>query len=170
MKMTRQTVCISTLKKKLDPSLSKGLLFLHAISGCDTTSRLHGIGKATVLKKFSTLKDSCTEFMCASSSKAAISKAGEKVLLDMYGCATMSSLTLARVQKFQTKVSNSTGFVPPEKLPPTSDAAKFYCYHTFHQVQAWRGTDLLSEKWGWQKANFGLDPLRMSKEAAYQGF
>ena len=30
--------------------------FLHAILGCDTTSQLYGIGKATFLKKFKSSK------------------------------------------------------------------------------------------------------------------
>ena len=47
----KHTECISTLKKKLDPHLSKSTLFLHAVSGCDTTSRPYGIGKVGVLKK-----------------------------------------------------------------------------------------------------------------------
>ncbi|KAK3753792.1 hypothetical protein QZH41_006474 [Actinostola sp. cb2023] len=107
-----QKVCITTLKKKLDPSLSEALLFLHAISGCDTTSRPHGIGKVTVLKKYAALKNSTYIFMSPSSSKEAIEKAGEKALLVIYGCPTSPNLNSARVKKFQVMVATSAGLKP----------------------------------------------------------
>ncbi|KAK3749685.1 hypothetical protein QZH41_004324 [Actinostola sp. cb2023] len=47
------------------------------LHGCDTTSRPHGIGKVTVLKKYAALKNSTYIFMSPSSSKEAIEKAGE---------------------------------------------------------------------------------------------
>ena len=40
---SRQTLCIFTLKRNLDPELIYGLLSLHASSGCDTTSGPYGI-------------------------------------------------------------------------------------------------------------------------------
>ena len=36
----------------LSPDIKASLLLIHAFSGCDTTSALYGISKATVLKKF----------------------------------------------------------------------------------------------------------------------
>ena len=36
------------VKEQLSKEVCKNLLFLHAITGCDTKSRLHGVGKATV--------------------------------------------------------------------------------------------------------------------------
>lgn len=121
--MSKQTVSIKTLKKKLDPSLSRGLLFLHAISGCDTTPRPYGIGK--VFKKVSTLRNSINTFMSPSSSKKDVQTAGENALLEIYGCQRSSTLNSARVVRFQEKVATA-GYVPPEKLPPTSDAASFH--------------------------------------------
>ena len=34
---TKRNVCITTLSKRLHPLLTKNLVFLHAVSGCDTT-------------------------------------------------------------------------------------------------------------------------------------
>jgi len=161
-----QKVCITTLKKKLDPSLSEALLFLHAISGCDTTSRPHGIGKVTVLKKYAALKNSTYIFMSPSSSKEAIEKAGEKALLVIYGCPTSPNLNSARVKKFQVMVATSAGYVPPEKLPPTTEAASHHSHRTYHQVQAWRENDVSSELWGWLASSAGLVPVRMAQPAA----
>ena len=44
---------INAIRAKLGDEYAKFLPVLHAISGCDTTSQLHGIGKITVLKKHS---------------------------------------------------------------------------------------------------------------------
>ena len=42
---------IKEVKKQLEPKMIKNILFLHCILGCDTTSRLHGIGKRLSIKK-----------------------------------------------------------------------------------------------------------------------
>ncbi len=42
---------IKTSKEKLGSCICSKLLFVHAITGCDTTSRLYGIGKTTSLSK-----------------------------------------------------------------------------------------------------------------------
>ena len=162
----KQNVCITTLSKRLDPLLTKNLLFLHAISGCDTTSRPFGIGKVGVLKKYAALENSASTFMSPTSSKSDIEKEGERALLIMYGCATVSSLSSARFDRFQVKVATSAGYVPPEKLPPTVDAERFHSLRTYHQVQTWRGNNLPPENWGWSTSPSGLVPFKMSKEAA----
>ncbi len=45
---------ILLLRESLGEQVCQLLLFIHAICGCDTTSRLYGIGKATALKKAQT--------------------------------------------------------------------------------------------------------------------
>jgi hypothetical protein len=162
----KQTICITELKKNLDPVLVESLLFLHAISGCDTTSRPYGIGKSTVLTKYNTLQHSATTFMSPLSSKQDIEKAGEEALLVIYGCTSSPNLNAARVVKFQLKVATSAGYVSPEKLPPTCDAAVFHSLRTYHQVQEWRGNSTNPVDWGWVKSGSGLVPIRMEKAAA----
>lgn len=73
----KQNVCITTLSKRLDPLLTKNLLFLHSVSGCDTTSRPFGIGKVGVPKKYAALENSASTFMSPTSSKSDIEKEGE---------------------------------------------------------------------------------------------
>ena len=48
---TRQIWCIKQTKELLGPKVCDNLLFIHAILGCDFTSRLFGIGKGMALKK-----------------------------------------------------------------------------------------------------------------------
>lgn len=166
MVTSKQTVCVTTLAKKLDPLLSGALLFLHAFSGCDTTSRPYGIGKVSVLKKYAELERCSSIFMSPSSSKAEIERAGEDALLIIYGCTTSLTLDSARVDKFQQKVATATQYVSPEKLPPTSDAAIFHSHRAYHQVQAWCGNDLPAEEWGWTTSPSGLYPVKMSQPPA----
>ena len=44
------TIAINSAKDALGEEICSSLLFAHAISGCDTTSALYGIGKLKVLK------------------------------------------------------------------------------------------------------------------------
>ena len=43
---------VKQVKTELGSFVCKHILFLHAMLGCDTTSRLLGIGKGTILKEF----------------------------------------------------------------------------------------------------------------------
>ena len=127
------TVSATTIKRRVDVQLSKSLLFFHAISGYDRTSRPHGIGKGKVLKKYATLAESTATFMARETSKVALEKAAKGALTIRYG-SHVDDLKTAR-QKFQTKVATAAGYVPPEKLPPISDAARIHSRRIFLQVQ-----------------------------------
>ena len=119
-----------------------------------------------VLKKYAELEQCSSIFMSPSSSKGEIKRAGEDVLLVIYGCTTSLSLDSARVDKFMLKVSKATQYVSPEKLPPTSNAAIFHSYRAYHQVQTWRGKVLPAEEWGWTTSPSGLHPVKMSQPSA----
>ena len=54
---------IRILQDHLAPDLTASLLFLHAITGCDTTSRPHSIGKVMAMSKCHQLKDAASLFM-----------------------------------------------------------------------------------------------------------
>ncbi|CAB4010879.1 Hypothetical predicted protein, partial [Paramuricea clavata] len=139
MVAAKRTVCASTIKRRVDVKVSESLLFLHAVSGCDTTSRPHGIGKVGVLKKYAALAESAATFMASESSKVALETAGERALLIMYGIQ-VDDLKTARLQRFQTKVATAARYVPPEKLPPTSDAAQFHSHCVFSRYKHGKGT------------------------------
>ena len=68
------TVSATIIKRRVDVQLSKSLLFLHAISGYNRTSRPHGIGKVGVLKKYATLAESTATFMARETSKVSLEK------------------------------------------------------------------------------------------------
>ena len=65
----------------------KHTLFQHAFLGCDTTSRLFGIGKGAILKKFkanSALQQEADVFDLTSSTPGEIESAGEKAIVAIY--------------------------------------------------------------------------------------
>ena len=83
--------------------MSANILFLHALLGCDTTSRLFGIGKAAILKKFETntvLQQSAKVFDDESAAPEEIAVAGEKALVEMYNGKKNESLNALRKRKY----------------------------------------------------------------------
>ena len=78
---------INQTKEDLGMFFCKQILFQHAILGCDTTSRLFGIGKGAIVKKLkgnATLKQAAEVFDSVSSTPKDIESAGEKALVAIY--------------------------------------------------------------------------------------
>ena len=75
-----------------------------------------------------------------------IAIAGEQLMLKLYGAKKSDSLDSYRHTLYLTRVSKksltSDGF-QLESLPPTTAAAKFHAYRTYHTVQQWLGNDAL---------------------------
>ena len=68
--------------------LCDGLLFVHALTGCDTTSRIHSVGKGAVLRKYKKIKrfrELAQCFMDETSSKEDVIEAGEQIMLLVNG-------------------------------------------------------------------------------------
>ena len=95
-----------------------------------------------------------------------VEKAGEQALISIYGGISGSDLNFTRASKFTEKVVASSSYIPPERLPPTSDAARFHSQRVYLQVQAWLGISLNPTEWGWSlhKSN-RLKPRRMEQSA-----
>ena len=83
------------VKEQLGKEVCRNLFFLHAITGCDTTSRLYGVGKAAVLKKFENIlsfKEQANVFSCHSAVSNVVT-AGEKALVSLFGGEKLASKT-----------------------------------------------------------------------------
>ena len=75
---------IQIIKEQLGADVSNHTLFLHAVLGCDTTSRLYGIGKGSSLRKFKTsnhFREQAKLFDEESASQEAICAAGDQALV-----------------------------------------------------------------------------------------
>ena len=113
---------IFNLQKELDPDLSHSLLFIHALSGCDTTSKPYGIGKISAISKYCDLKGTAELFMKADINHEQIELFGNQAIATLYGCKHGADLNFERASKFTEKIASNSAYLPPERLPPTSDA------------------------------------------------
>ena len=119
---------------------------MHVLNGCDTTSRLFGIGKSMALKKIKdkTFSEASTVFAGTEASEEEIAAAGERALVCLHNGKPGDSLNTLGHRKFCEKVS--TGFVQVHTLPPTSSAAIYQSFRVYLQVQKWT-QDLDSKAW-----------------------
>ena len=133
---------IMALKSNLPPELSASLLFIHVITGCDTTSRPYGIGKSSVLNKYALLSQYSDVFLQANQSIFETETAGNLAMAILYGGDEEHALESLRVSNFSEKVVTGNKYIPPERLPPTSDSANFHSQRVYLQVQAWLGNNM----------------------------
>jgi hypothetical protein len=136
---------------------------IHALTGCDTTSRMFGIGKGNVLKKVKVNKTLQQEFQNFqnSESQESVINVGEGLLVALYNGSAYETLNLLRLRLFADKAVNTLNTVQIHTLPPTSAAAKFHCLRAFLQVQQWTGDPYLDPTtWGWKVENKQYVPIR----------
>jgi len=167
---------VEETRKGLGGDICDNILFLHAILGCDTTSRPYGIGKGASLVQFR--KDAAFR-NCAdvfnrnpgSVSKEEITAAGETAVMYLY-CAKDHAGGLNRLRKitFLDKVASNQVYIKPECLPPTGDACKHHSLRVYYQILEWKG---LSEglnvlDYGWKVRNGTLEPRKTDKGPAPQ--
>ena len=108
--------------KNIETETCKLLPFAQAILDCDTTSRLHGLGKGIALKRLrgnEQLRENALRFSRIDASKEEINAAGEAALSILYGGESTDNLDSYRQQVFRQKVAMCTTFVHPQNLPPT---------------------------------------------------
>ena len=150
----------------LTTSTIKNLPFVHAFLGCDTTSRIQGLGKSISLKKI----QSCEEFakLAEKFSKPDMTPddivcAGEKALILLYNAKDSESLNSLRYRKFIDKTSVKLSQVDPSALPPTSSAFKYHSLRVYLQVQQWiiRECVLKPDHWGWSLVGGKYIPIEM---------
>ena len=162
---------IGEAKRTLTDNVCDGLLLIHAITGCDTTSRVHTIGKASVLHKFqksTRFRELSAIFLSESSSKEDIVDAGEKLILQILGASKKeNSMDELRLANCYRKLGGKSA-VKPQSLGPTSDATAQHSPRVYHQVQAWQGRDLIPEEWAWILANGKLMPVKITLPPAPQ--
>ena len=158
---------IKATKQMLGPDICNHILFIHALLGCDTTSRLYGIGKGASLKRFRASHTFCEQakvFDTHSASIHDVVDAGEKALVIIYNGKSTDTLDSLRYQRFCEKVASKSSHVKPQALPPTSGAAKYHSLRVYLQVQEWKGSadELHPTDWGWQECDEGFVPLQTS--------
>lgn len=161
--------CIKSIKSVMSPETVETLYFWNSILGCDTSSRVYGMGKGTLFKKWhadSRMIDIARIFTNPDLTHDQIAEAGENALVLMYGGEIGTSLNYLRYVKFNQKVSSATSAINAKSLPPTSAAARQHSYRVHHQIQAWLGNDMDACKWGWCLKDEKLYPVGTTEPPA----
>ena len=152
--------------------LTQILPLIHAVTGCDTTSRVYGLGKRGGLQKFmksKMLQAKAKTFLRKGEHKSKIIQDGEAILLELCRATQchQNNLDRLRFDIFSSKVANAQiNPVKPHELPPTSSAAKYHSLRVYHQVQTWCGEFLVAHDWGWFLKEGYLLPILMEKNPA----
>lgn len=129
---------IAELQNCLGPAKEK-ILFLHAISGCDTTSFLFNKGKKAslaVLRKSPQLFEELSLFYATDASKPEIVKAGIKFLLKLYNAKHTLSLNELRYFMYLRITSRQvlSSQFNLAVLPPTEKSAEQHLLRVYYQV------------------------------------
>ena len=144
------------------PKCQDHILFLHAVTGCDTTSSFFRKGKTKIFKLFEKRPDlvECAEvFSKIDSSPDIIIASGIKFILAIYGASqNINSIDSYRYLSF-VKNTRKNKSVQLACLPPTSASAHQHVYRVYYQVQVWLGNNMDPEKWGWTLKENCLKPI-----------
>lgn len=138
------------------PFCKENILFLHAVTGCDTTSSFFGKGKKIAISlmenksKNINLKNAIEAFKIVGQSHESIFENGITFLLSLYGAPEKTTcIDEYRYVSFAKAVANNTKTLKPvklESLPPTSDAARQHFYRVYLQVQNWMSNEMSPEE------------------------
>lgn len=158
-----KVINISTLRTHLGP-LTHHLLFLHAVTGCDSTSALYGRGKKKafgMLRKDKQMQSTVAVFNSPSATQAEVVEAGEKFIVSLYGGRLTDSLDTYRYFMYNKAIARLTVKSKFElaSLPPTSAAARQHSLRVYLQVQLWLGRQIRPEDWGWHTVGDSLNPV-----------
>jgi len=164
------SVSIQKVQEINGTSAVRQLLVIHALAGCDTTSALHGRGKASAFWKLVRSADTMplTDIVASTTGTAdEVASAGMKLLVLLYGGQMSDNLNRLRFAKYMQKIPTSQ--VLPEKLPPTERAALYHSLRVHLQVMQWTTLNTSvteATNWGWKLEGKTLVPIPTDLEPA----
>ena len=151
---------IKVTQSELGADICNNILFMYAILGCDTTSRLYGLGKGLSLKRFTSsalLRDKAEQFYKKDATVDAVIDAGEVSLVCLYSGKEGDNVNGLRYAKFCDKVATNKVHIRPQTLPPVSAAVRYHSMRVYMQVQQWLGVCNMKETdWGWMRKDENL--------------
>lgn len=131
---------ISTLQQQLGHNIKSSILFLHAMSGCDTTSFLFKKSKKqllSALKKDGFLCHRASLFLKQDAPKEELFDIGFKCILKWYGANKVQKLNDFRFILYNKIISRQklAANFNLAVLPPTEEAAKEHILRVYFQVK-----------------------------------
>ena len=163
---------IKVLKQLLGDGVCSDMLFAHAFSGCDTTSRIFGVGKKTVFQKLvngnSVLRGCSKIYSVPRAYHATIESTGCKAMVSLFNGTQSDNHESLRYSFLCKKLTTAKTFVKPERLPPTTSATNLHSRRTYLQVMQWIGKNEGMDpiEWGWDIQGDKLVPLMMDNSPA----
>ena len=152
MQTGKRLIDISRIQKTLDVELSRTLLFIHALSVCDATSKPYVIGKTSAMSKYRSLTEYSKVFLKPNQQRADVEEAGNHALAILCGGTSGSDLNFERASRFSGKFVSNSG--------------RFHSQRVYLQVQTWIGNAMNATEWGWTLNGSTLKPYRMEQGAA----
>ena len=163
---------INQLRGTLGQEICCQLIFVHAFTGCDSTSRIFGVGKKSTFQKIikgdPVLQLCAKEFVSPNQKKELIQDLGNQAMIVISGAKGKDSLASLRYSIFSKEVVSGTTFVSPECLPPKDMSTKYHSLRVYYQIMAWTGqeSDLNVLDWGWRCDDNQLVPVMTDLSAA----
>ena len=169
---------ITQKARDLGQNRSSALMSLHALTGCDTTSSLKGIGKLKpikLLQKTEKFEDSLCELGEIWDLEERQHRDIEHFVCCMYGFPRFKSIDEVRVHILRRKCEKN-GILDPKKnidlanLPPCSSSLKEHTKRVNYQVRIWKlAEENFPEKpepihHGWKRVENGLEPSWCEKD------
>jgi hypothetical protein len=165
---------ISVCQTQLGKAVCKCLPFIHAMSGCDTTSSFFGFGKIIILKllqAFPKWIEEVSLFGDPGAEKEKVVAVGQKLIVRLYeGTSTKEKNDSEKtLDELRYRNMISTKYVPLHRMPPTSAAAAYHCLRVHHQTSTWLHlrTVLNKEEFGFKLTkDRNLVPIISNKPSA----
>ncbi|KAG1714479.1 hypothetical protein GQR58_001251 [Nymphon striatum] len=163
---------INTLKECLGQQLCSQLLFIHAFTGCDTTSRVFGMGKKPFFQKVAKgdeqLKSCPLAFTKPGQTVDTIEQHGNQSMVLLFSGKQTDYLASLRHSVFKKKVVSASSFVAPARLPPAASATKLHSLRAYYQIMTWLGlkSNLDATDWGWKIEDNQFAPVMTAKNPA----
>ena len=123
------SIPVREVKKAIGENDAKQILVIHAMSGCDTTSSLFGIGKGRVWHRLKESYNLSGIINDPNSFHDSVFEAVIKMMALLYGRNSNQSLNRLRYTTFMDMASSGSVAPCPERLPPTENALnnRFCC-------------------------------------------
>ena len=157
---------INRIQEVLGHEMCSQLMFIHAMTGSDTKSRVFGVGKKTAFQKLAKgdhlIRSCAIAFTIPNQTTEVIDNLGCQVMAVLYGGNGTDSFATMRYNTFSKKFVSASSFVTPERLPQTESATKLHCRRAYYQVIVWAGKDE-----GMDPRNWGVDPAGQSARPTY---
>ena len=123
---------------KVSVDICNNILFIHAILGRNTTSRLSGLGNGLSLKRSissALFRDKAEQFCKKDATVDGVIDAGEAALVCLYSEKEGDNIDGLRYAKFSDKVATNKVHIRPQTLSTTSAAARYHRMRVYLLVQ-----------------------------------